>query len=827
MPGTVLGGRYRIIGLLGRGGMGEVYRATDLTLDQSVALKFLPAEMSSNPGLLARFHGEVRIARQVSHPNVCRVYDIGEVQGMPFISMEYVDGEDLSCLLLRIGRLPADKALEMARKLCAGLAAAHDRGIIHRDLKPQNVMIDKRGEVVIMDFGLAAVSGQLSGAEIRNGTPAYMAPEQLKGAEVTMLSDVYALGLVLYELFTGKRPYEGRNMQQLLAQQEAAQLTSMTSIAVDIDPAVEKAIRRCLDPDPAKRPPNSLSVAAALPGGDRLAAALAAGETPSPELVADSGELEGLKRRYSVPCILVIVACLVTCIGHQIRYGAMVNTPLDDSPEVLAHKAREMAASFGYPKKPKDSAISLAGGGTLLDHLNKLPEPRKWKEWFASEAPIRAEYRESRSWLVAPPLGEVTADNPPPTQPGMVRVNLDGGGRLREFMAVPDATEEPLAAPVDPAAVFGAAGLDMAAFHEVAPAFTPPSVADRLLAWNGPHPKIPNLDLTLNLATWKGRVTNAAVEFQWKQTGAAPPQQSLAATLRGLVVSAFFLFGVIAAPVLARRNWKRDRVDRKGAIRLAIFRFFLGMVVWLGTVHAIPDGSVAVMLWAGAAEWMLAAALLWLLILALEPSVRAYWPHSLVTWNRIVAGRWKDAQVGAHILIGAAAGSLIWALGALRDNLIQPEMRDTTGLAATLGTRQWVAAHAGGLSSALTVGLIVFFALVGLRFLVKRNILAAVVGALILSMADSFRSPHWQLELALRVVVFAVLVFVLLRYGLVATVAAVFFDSGFDKLALGTDWKTWYAPAGLATLALLAAIAIVAFWRSLGTQELFGKGEEA
>jgi serine/threonine-protein kinase len=301
----------------------------------------------------------------------------------------------------------------------------------------------------------------------------------------------------------------------------------------------------------------------------------------------------------------------------------------------------------------------------------------------------------------------------------------------------------------------------------------------------------------------------------------------LSATLRGLVVSAFFLFGVIAAPVLARRNWKRDRVDRKGAIRLAIFRFFLGMVVWLGTVHAIPDGSVAVMLWAGAAEWMLAAALLWLLILALEPSVRAYWPHSLVTWNRIVAGRWKDAQVGAHILIGAAAGSLIWALGALRDNLIQPEMRDTTGLAATLGTRQWVAAHAGGLSSALTVGLIVFFALVGLRFLVKRNILAAVVGALILSMADSFRSPHWQLELALRVVVFAVLVFVLLRYGLVATVAAVFFDSGFDKLALGTDWKTWYAPAGLATLALLAAIAIVAFWRSLGTQELFGKGEEA
>jgi len=366
----------------------------------------------------------------------------------------------------------------------------------------------------------------------------------------------------------------------------------------------------------------------------------------------------------------------------------------------------------------------------------------------------------------------------------------------------------------------------MAAFHEIAPAFTPPSVADRLLAWKGPHPKIPNLELTLNLATWKGRVTGVAVEFQWKETGAAPPPESLAGMLRGLVVSAFFLFGVIAAPVLARRNWKRGRVDRKGAMRLAIVQFFLGMVVWLGTVHAIPDGSLAVMLWKGAGEWMLAAALLWLLILALEPSVRAYWPHSLVTWNRIMAGRWKDAQVGAHILIGAAAGSLIWALGALRDSLIQPEMRDAAGLAATLGTRQWLAAHASGLSGALLVGLLIFFSLVGLRYLVRRNILAAAIGALVLSMSDSFRSSHWQVELALRMLVFAVLVFVLLRYGLVATVAAVFFDSGFDKIVLGSDWTTWYAPAGLATLALLAGIAILAFWRSLGAQELFGKGQE-
>src|SRR5215469_10309652 len=219
-PGTLLGGRYRILTLLGRGGMGEVYRATDLTLGQSVALKFLPEEASRNQRLLERFHGEVRVARLVSHPNVCRVYDIGEIEGMPFISMEYVDGEDLASLLTRIGRLPADKAVETARKLCSGLAAAHDRGVIHRDLKPQNIMMNKRGEVVIMDFGLAAIAGELTGAEARNGTPAYMSPEQLKGAGVTARSDLYALGLVLYELFTGKRPFDAQSVQQLIDMQE-------------------------------------------------------------------------------------------------------------------------------------------------------------------------------------------------------------------------------------------------------------------------------------------------------------------------------------------------------------------------------------------------------------------------------------------------------------------------------------------------------------------------------------------------------------------------------------------------------------------------------
>ena len=188
---------------------GQSVRTCDVKLRQPVALKFLPESMHLDQRKLDRFHHEVRVARQVSHPNVCCVYDIGEASGQQFISMEYVDGEDLAKVLHRIGRLSTDKALEIARQLCAGLAAAHDQGVLHRDLKPHNIMIDGEGRVRVTDFGLAGFVEDFTGREIVGGTPAYMAPEQLAGREVSVKSDIYSLGLVLSELFTGKRVFDG------------------------------------------------------------------------------------------------------------------------------------------------------------------------------------------------------------------------------------------------------------------------------------------------------------------------------------------------------------------------------------------------------------------------------------------------------------------------------------------------------------------------------------------------------------------------------------------------------------------------------------------
>jgi serine/threonine-protein kinase len=174
-PGTTLAGRYRVVYLLGKGGMGEVYRADDLTLNQSVALKFLPRSLAADPEALGRFRSEVRVARNVGHSNVCRVFDIGETEGRIFLTMEYIDGEDLASLLRRIGRLPADKAVELARQICAGVAAAHEAGVLHRDLKPANVMVDGRGRAHITDFGVAGLAEDLKEDASRAGTPAYIA----------------------------------------------------------------------------------------------------------------------------------------------------------------------------------------------------------------------------------------------------------------------------------------------------------------------------------------------------------------------------------------------------------------------------------------------------------------------------------------------------------------------------------------------------------------------------------------------------------------------------------------------------------------------------
>ena len=264
LPGTILAQRYRIVTLLRRGGMGEVYRADDLILEQAVALKFFPRRLEGDQSAIVRFRREVRLARQISHPNICRVFDIVEAEGRALMSMEFVDGEDLDLLLRRIGRFNPDKAMDVAHQLCAGLAAAHQAGVLHRDLKPANIMLDSQGVVRIADFGLGTLASESRRYRSDAGTPGYMAPEQIAGRDVSVHSDIYSLALVLYEVFTGVRMFEARRSSG--RERNARQLSRLPSRCMpDLHPAVEQIILRCLDPDPGKRPSSALQIAAALP----------------------------------------------------------------------------------------------------------------------------------------------------------------------------------------------------------------------------------------------------------------------------------------------------------------------------------------------------------------------------------------------------------------------------------------------------------------------------------------------------------------------------------------------------------------------------------
>jgi tetratricopeptide (TPR) repeat protein len=253
--GSVLGGRYRIEGVLGVGGMGVVYRATDLALDVPVALKLLRPELAHRDDAFARFRQELLLARQVSSPRVVRIHDLAQHDGRWLISMDFVDSESLDRRLDRDGALPAEDALRIARQVAEGLAAAHAKGVVHRDLKPANILLDAKGNAYISDFGVArslATSGQTrTGAVV--GTPDYLSPEQARGVTADARSDLYALGLMLYEMLAGALPFAGGTVAEVLAQRMLQVPPPVTRARPDLPPWVARLVDRLLRPQPAHR----------------------------------------------------------------------------------------------------------------------------------------------------------------------------------------------------------------------------------------------------------------------------------------------------------------------------------------------------------------------------------------------------------------------------------------------------------------------------------------------------------------------------------------------------------------------------------------------
>jgi len=254
-PGHVLSGRYEILQLLGQGGMGAVYKALDREVDKLVALKVIRPDLADHPDVVQRFKHELILARQVTHKNVIRIFDLGEAEGTKFISMEYIDGRDLKTIQAERGKLPPEEAAAIIEQACRGLDAAHSEGVVHRDLKPQNIMVDKHGRVAVMDFGIAR-SIELSaltqtGALV--GTPRYMSPEQAKGEEIGSRSDLFSLGLIFYELLTGTFPYEASTSFGSLLKRTREHVRPPIELDPEIPKFMNDVVVRCLEIDPQRR----------------------------------------------------------------------------------------------------------------------------------------------------------------------------------------------------------------------------------------------------------------------------------------------------------------------------------------------------------------------------------------------------------------------------------------------------------------------------------------------------------------------------------------------------------------------------------------------
>jgi predicted Ser/Thr protein kinase len=835
LPGAVLAGRYRVVALLGEGGMGEVYRADDMTLGQAVALKFLPAHLARDADRLKRFRKEVAAARKVSHPNVCRVYDIAEHDGQPFLSMEFIDGEDLASVLRRFGRLPEERATEAARQLCAALAAVHEQGLLHRDLKPANVMFDGRGKVRLTDFGLATAADDIAAVAIRSGTPMYMAPEQLAGREVSVRSDLFALGLVLYELFTGKRAFVAANRDEL-ARKYAQETPSKPSSHVSgLSAAVERVILRCLERDPAQRPKSAYEVLAALPGGDPLAAALAAGETPSPQLVADAGGEGSISPWLGAALLGVVVLGVVVTFVTADHCTLYRQVPLPHPPAEMDRDARKLLSHLGYPDKPVDWVGWYAADMDSFAASFQTGPGWDQKVRDGTFPTICYSYREAPQpfapGAVSPDDqtkydGFVSWDNPSRFLPGMAGLRLDPQGRLLEMYAIPPRHDPSGSSPSGDEwqpRLFAAAGLDYRQFKDgrATPEWNPPCVCDERYAWKGVAPNHPEVDLRVEAAAYRGKPVYFQIIGPW-----TPDRRLIDDPVR-IAVVLIALAIMAAAALLAVRNLWRRRTDLRGAARLTGAVVAYVVSVWLLAGHhnaSFAAESTQVVAILGFACFQ--ALSLGFFYLALEPAVRRRWPWQFTAWNRLVAGRWRDPMVGRDLLVGLGLGSTCYAIA---------------HLAAVLGA--W-AGHPSFGSSAFMVPLAEswmvqvnsFFTpwtslmVAFLLNLVLRRSWAAWVAFVLLSMAlfvaltgvDLTYST--VLSLAGFAVILVGLAIMLSRFGLLAAASQFLAITLLGYFPLTLDTSAWYFWQGLCGPGVVLVLAVFGFVTATRGQRLFAGG---
>ena len=516
----------------------------------------------------------------------------------------------------------------------------------------------------------------------------------------------------------------------------------------DLDPAVERVILRCLEQDPRMRPASALAVAAALPGGDPLAAALAAGETPSPEMVAAAGQVEGLRTRTAGILLAVTVAALalVPVLAQRTHLAGLVD--LEKPPAALEDRAREALHGLGQTTPAADRAMGYGVDADYLQHIDATRQSAdRWSDLRNGPVVLFFWYRESPQPLnVTAMSGHASWTNPPPLVSSMAGVRLDMEGRLVGFYAVtPQVDEASPPVEADWSVLFAQARLDPSRFTRASPRWTPPFHVDSRVAWTGTDPTRPDLSLRLEAASYRGRPVYFEMVEPWTRADRMEVFRFTGGQKAAFRLGIALLLSLTVTSLLvARHNVRLGRGDRRGARRVAVVALCARLAAWALGAHHVADVLVEIPAFVrGLSAALVVAATVWILYLALEPFLRRNWPETLVSWARLLAGRFRDPVVGRDLLIGAVAGSLVTLAIDLSRTVIPARLGLPIAvpiaeqLDVLLGTRLGIASLADVLVLAVLNGMGLVLLRLGLRKVLRWEPLVAAVFALLMSLAEA------------------------------------------------------------------------------------------
>lgn len=805
--GTIVAGRYRIINILGQGGMGQVYRAEDLTLHRNVALKFITPHKAGDRVWLAHFYNEARLSLTITHPNVCRVYDIGDAEGRAFLSMEYIDGENLASLLKQVGRFTPDKVIQIARQMCSGLAAAHAHGVLHRDLKLANIMLDGSGRVRITDFGIAVLQTDEDSTKGVVGTLPYIAPEIREGKPATIQSEIYSLGLVLYELFAGR----------ILTEKEighVADLPAWLEFPDTIDPALRGLLSKCLERNPDQRPSSMYEVLAMLPGEDPLAAMMAEGETPPPEMIAAIRSQAVVHPKIYIGLFVAALAAisLVAILADQTFF--LIRAGLDKSPDVLEEKALQIIHAVTGSTSSYGDAQGFTIDPASVEYIRKsLPNSKEAIPLAENVIPsLYYEYRQgfSSQYFEA-------------SQDDEIVVRLDTEGFLLQYLSPANmmVTPQSVTGPeTDWKSVFVWAGLNLANFRAVEPLRYPPTYADRRWAWEGSRPDWPDKPLRVEAASLLGRMVYFEVIWPWENapiSGRSSSNLPILPLDSNRLLTVLFIITFVFSLPLAWRHLRTGRGDRRGAGRLASFVFIVQLVLWLVQPHLMNDREgEALEIVAALRRAIFAAIAFWIYYQALEPYVRRFWPHALISWSRVLTGRCYDSLIGRDLLVGTLFGATAILVMQLNSLLCGSSPRAwllfTTGgeIGSCNGFLYVLGTLAYAMLRAAAQGMILAMIMLLLRLVIRIPWVANVLLVIIAFMIYAINvTPYGYFAWVAVLLSSAACVLILVRAGLFCVVFSFFVAQMLARSPVTLNVKAWYAGTGGFAVTVVLALLIL------------------